>query len=44
MGKLCGNSIYNLVSIISNDCLNEAKFPHEWKKANVVQVHKKENK
>ena len=44
MEKLCGNSIYNLVSIISNDCLNGAKFPHEWKKANVVQVHKKENK
>ena len=30
-------------SIIFNDCLNEGKFPHEWKKANVVHVHKKGN-
>ena len=22
--------------MIFNDCLNEGKFPHEWKKANVV--------
>ena len=32
------------VSIIFNDCLNEGKFPHEWKKANAVPVHKKGNK
>ena len=33
-----------LLSIIFNDCLNEGKFYHEWKKANVVPVHKKGNK
>ena len=27
-----------------NDCLNEGKFPHEWKKANIIPVHRKENK
>ena len=27
-----------------NDCLNEGKFPHKWKKANVVPAHKKGNK
>ena len=36
MIKLCGNSMYKPLSIIFNDCLNEGKFPHEWKKANVV--------
>ena len=44
MIKLCGNSICKPLSIIFNDCLNEGKFPHEWKKANIVPVHRKENK
>ena len=42
--KLCGNSICKPLSIIFNDCLNEDKFPHEWKKTNVVPLHKKGNK
>ena len=44
MIKLCGNSIFKPLSIIVNDCLNKGKFPHEWKKTNVVPVHKKGNK
>ena len=44
MIKLCGNSICKPLSIIFKDCLNEGKFPHEWKNANVVTVHKKGNK
>ena len=44
MIKLCGNSIWKPLSIIFKDCLSEDKFPHEWKKANVVPVHTKENK
>ena len=44
MTKLCGNSICKLLSIISKDCLNKGKFPHEWKKGNFVPVHKKGNK
>ena len=44
MTKLCENSICKPFSIIFNDCLNEVKFPHKWKKANVVPVHKKGNK
>ena len=43
MIKLCGNVICKPLSIIFNDCLNEGKFPHEWKKANIVPVHKKGN-
>ena len=42
--KLCGNSICKPLSIIFNDYLNEGKFLHEWKKANVVPVHKRGNK
>ena len=44
MIKLCGNSICKPLSIIFNDCLNKGKFPHEWKKANVVPVYKKGDK
>ena len=44
MIKLCGNSICKPLSIFFKDCLSEGKFPHEWKKANVVPVHKKGNK
>ena len=44
MIKLCGNSICKPLSIISNDYLNEGKFPYEWKKANLVPVCKKGNK
>ena len=42
--KLCGNSICKPLSIIINDYPNEGKFPHDWKKANVVPVYKKGNK
>ena len=44
MTKLCGNSICKPLSITFNDGLNEGKFPHEWKKANVVPIHKKGNR
>ena len=44
MIKLCGNSICKPLSIIFKDCISEGKFPHEWKKPNVLPVHKKENK
>ena len=44
MIKLCGNSICKPLSIIFNDCLNNGKFPHEWKKANVVPVYEKGSK
>ena len=44
MIKLYGNSISKIYSIIFNDCLNKGKFCHEWKKVNVIPVHRKENK
>ena len=42
--KLCGNSIFKPLSIIFSDYLNEGKFPHEWKNANIVSIHTKGNK
>ena len=42
MIKLCGSSVCKPLSIIFNDCLKGGKFPFDWKKANVVPVHKKE--
>ena len=44
MIKLCGKPICKPLSIFFKDCLSEGKFPHEWKKANVVHIHKKGNK
>ena len=44
MRKLCGNSIGKAVLLIFNDPLNDGKFTHEWKKANVALVRKKGNK
>ena len=42
--KICGNSIYKPLQLIFRSCIENGKFPSEWKKANVVPVHKKGNK
>ena len=42
MIKLCGNSICKPRSINFNDCQNEGKFPHEWKKAKLYPYIGKE--
>ena len=44
MLKTCGNSIYKPIQLIFRSCLENGKFPSEWKKANVVPVHMKGNK
>ena len=44
MLKICGNSIYKSPQLIFQSCIEIGKFPSEWKKANVVPVHKKCNK
>ena len=41
MLKLCGDSIWKPLEIIFKNCLKEGIFPNEWKKANVVPIHKK---
>ena len=44
MLKLCGPSLCKPLSIISKSCLSQIKLPVEWKKANVVPIHKKKKK
>ena len=41
MIKLCGDSAYKPLEMIFKSCLNQEIIPAEWKKANVVPVHKK---
>ena len=41
MLKICGNSIYKLLQSIFRSCIENGKFTYEWKRANVVPVHKK---
>ena len=44
MLKICDESICKPLSIIFRSCLENRKFPSEWKKANVVPAFKKNNK
>ena len=40
MLKLCGDSINSPLATIFKNCSNERTFPNDWKKANVVPIHK----
>ena len=40
MIKVCGNSICKPLEMIFKSCIIEGEFPSEWKKADVVPVHK----
>ena len=42
--KVCGLSIYKPLEIIFNQCLETSVFPSEWKKGNIVPIHKKGDK
>ena len=42
MIKPCGNSISSPLKLIFKSMINEGVFPKDWKKSNVVQIHKKE--
>ena len=44
MIKICGESITVPLKIIFEQSLKESKLPELWKKANIVPVHKKEDK
>ena len=41
MLKICDESICKPLGIIFRSCLENEKFPSEWKKANLVLVFKK---
>ena len=40
MLKLCGKPICKPLDLIFQSCIKQGKFPTEWKKANIVPVHK----
>ena len=42
--KLCGEAICRPLNTIFKTCLNTGKFSSEWKKRNVVPIHKKDDK
>ena len=42
--KLCGEAICRPLNTIFKTCLNTGKFSSEWKKGNVVPIHKKDDK
>ena len=44
MIKMQDTSICRPLKLIFQSCLESGKFPNEWKKANVVPVHKKGGK
>ena len=44
MLKICGNSLRRPLELIFNNCLANGIFPSDWKKGNVVPVHKKNDK
>ena len=41
MLQLCDKSIFKPLSIVFKSCLTQGIFPSEWKKTNVVLIHKK---
>ena len=44
MLKICGESIHKPLESIFQASLNDGRFLSEWKKANVVPIHKKDDK
>ena len=44
MPKIFGLSVITPLSLLFNNCLRDGAFPNNWKKTNVVPVHKKGNK
>ena len=44
MIKICGESILKPLEFIFKSCLENGKFLIEWKKANVIPIHKRNNK
>ena len=40
MLTICGSAIYKPLGIIFKQCFDIAVFPSEWKKGNIVPIHK----
>ena len=44
MLKIYDSSIYKPLEMIFKQCMETGVFPSEWKKANIVPIHKKGDK
>ena len=44
MLKICGSSIYGSLELILKEALSTGLFPSNWKKGNIVPIHKKGDK
>ena len=44
MVDICDDSICRPLNIIFKCCLRTSRFPLEWKKANIISIHKKGDK
>ena len=44
MLNICDDSICRPLNIIFKTCLRTRRFPLEWKKANIIPIHKKGDK
>ena len=44
MIRICGKSLCKPFEMIFKSCIIKGDYPSEWKKANVVPVHKKGDK
>ena len=44
MLKMFGDSLCRPLELIFNECLANGIFPSDWKKGNIVPVHKKNEK
>ena len=42
--KICDDSVCKPLKLICQSCLENGKFPSDWKKMNVVPIHKKGGK
>ena len=41
MLKICGKCICRPLKLILSECISNGVFPSEWKKGNIVPIHKK---
>ena len=44
MLKICRPSVIKPLSLLFNNCLRDGVFPNDWKKADIIPLHKKGNK
>ena len=44
MLQLCSNSICKPLELVFKQAMESGSFPSEWKKGNVVPIHKKDDK